>query len=217
MNRISTVVPHLISTWHRTARMRTTLPAVLIKAKSNNPSKEHTAFSGADPKPRHVRKPPIITIAVLRPVQFLKLLQSFLLLNTLPLKISLKSDWSLTGRFPSTQCYPSIWVGQELPSSSWRTPSSSFTKTKSSLWPHTDLDSPGQEARPSWPHCVSHANGFASIHSFFTTRQVHSKVKFLFPVAPLSHCLLQGFNHHLSVFLQRLQGPRDQEHGRWSP
>lgn len=53
MNRIGTVVPHLISTWHRTASMRTMLPAVLIKAKPNNPSKEHAAFSGADPKPRH--------------------------------------------------------------------------------------------------------------------------------------------------------------------
>ena len=42
-----------------------------------------------------------------------------------------------------------------------------------------DLHSLGEEMRPSWLQCISHPNGLPSIHSFVTTRQAHSEVKFV--------------------------------------
>lgn len=63
---------------------------------------------------------------------------------------------------------------------SWITPNRHLLTNTEYLASSTkDLHSLGEERRPSWLHCISHPNGLPSIHSFVTTRQAHSEVKFV--------------------------------------
>ena len=71
---------------------------------------------------------------------------------------------------------------------SWITPNKhSLTNTEYLTSSTKDLHSLGEEMRPSWLHCISHLNGLSFTHSFVTTRQAHSEVKFVFCGQLLTH------------------------------